>query len=300
MTVLRTPDERFANLPDFSYEPNYLDVQDQDLGTLRLAYIDEGPKDAPVVLCMHGEPSWSFLYRKMIPIFLNAGYRVLAPDLIGFGRSDKPAERSAYTYRSHVAWMTSWFNSFGLNDVTLVAQDWGGFIGLRMVADMPEKFARISISNTGLPTGDMEPPESLVNWIGFTQTVEEFDCGFCINNFGQGSLSEAEKDAYRAPFPSEEFMAGAREFPAIVPVKPDDVGVGDNLAARKVFTQWEKPMLLCYADNDTATKPLAQFFMDEVPGTKGQPHITLHGHHFIQEEDGERWANAIIEWMSTL
>ncbi len=298
MTILRTPDERFANIPDFPYQPNYLEINDSELGNLRLAYIDEGLKDAAVILCMHGEPSWSYLYRKMIPLFLASGYRVIAPDLIGFGRSDKPSDRAAYTYSKHVAWMTGWLTALELNEITLVAQDWGGLIGLRLVADMPDRFARVSISNTGLPTGDLEVTDGFKKWLEFTQTVEEFDIGFCLNMFDNGSLSDAEKDAYRAPFPSEEYKAGAREFPALVPITPEHPGAADNRKACKVLSQWEKPMLLCFADSDPVTKPWERFFREEVPGTKGQPHITLHGHHFIQEEDGERWASAVIDWIN--
>lgn len=298
MKVYRTPEERFENLPDFPYQPNYLDVKDADLGDLRLAYIDEGPEDAPVVLCMHGEPSWSFLYRKMIPLFLDAGYRVIAPDLMGFGRSDKPANRKDYTYAKHVTWMTDWVTALGLNDITLVAQDWGGFIGLRLVADMPERFARVSISNTGLPMGEFEVTAAFNEWLEFTQTAEEFDTGFVLNMFDQGALTEAEKEAYRAPFPSEEYKAGVREFPALVPVKPDMPGAEDNRQAREFFKQWEKPMLVCFSDQDPVSRLWKDFFLDEVPGAQGQPHITLQGMHFIQEQDGERWANAVISWMN--
>lgn len=297
MTILQTPEERFKNIPDFPYQPQYLEVEDSDLGQLRLAYVDEGSKDAPVILCMHGEPSWSYLYRKMIPVFLDAGYRVIAPDLIGFGRSDKPADRNAYTYSKHVAWMSSWFKALELDEVTLVAQDWGGLIGLRMVAEMPDRFARVSLSNTGLPMGDIEDVTDFINWRDFSQADEAFDAGLIVNWFDKGVLSEAEKNAYRAPFPSEEYKAGARQFPLIVPISPDQTGADDNREAAEVLRRWEKPMLLCFSDGDPITKPWEKFFIEEVPGTKGQPHITLHGLHFIQEQDGKRWASSVIDWM---
>jgi len=298
MSVLRTPDERFENIPDFAYQPNYLEIEDSELGNLRLAYIDEGPKDAATILCMHGEPSWSFLYRKMIPLFLEAGYRVIAPDLIGFGRSDKPSDRAAYSYSKHVAWMTSWLISLGLDEITLLAQDWGGLIGLRLVADMPDRFARVSISNTGLPTGDHPLPNVFMEWLKFSQSVEDFDAGFVCNAFGEGSLSDEEKEAYRAPFPSEEYLAGARQFPVLVPIIPDDPASSDNRKAWDVLSQWEKPMLICFSDGDPVSKPWEQSFHENVPGTKGQPHMTLHGSHFIQQEDGERWASAVIKWIN--
>ncbi|WP_121626876.1 haloalkane dehalogenase [Poseidonibacter antarcticus] len=297
MKVLRTPEERFKNLPNFDYSPNYLEVEDKDLGALRIAYIDEGSKDAPVVLCMHGEPSWSFLYRKMIPLFLEAGYRVIAPDLIGFGRSDKPALRTDYTYQKHVNWMSDWLKALNLTNITLVAQDWGGFIGLRLVADMPDRFARVSISNTGLPTGDQGASETFQQWFEFTQNTEDFDCGFILNKFGQGTLTKLEQDAYRAPFPSEDYLAGARVFPALVPVTPDNPASEDVRKAQEKLSSFTKPVLLCFADKDPVSKPFEQFFLDNVPGTKKQPHTELHGFHFIQEEDGERWAKVVIDWI---
>lgn len=297
MTVLRTPDECFENIPDFPYQPKYSEIQDSQLGTLRLAYIDEGPEDGQVILCMHGEPSWSFLYRKMIPVFVEAGFRVIAPDLIGFGRSDKPTDQAAYTYNGHVQWMTSWFNALELTDVTLVAQDWGGFIGLRLLSEMPDKFSRVSISNTAMPEATLPVSDDFMQWREFSQTVEVFDAGFICNVFDQGSLTEVEKEAYRAPFPSDEYLAGARQFPTLVPITPNDPSSEANINAWKSLSAWEKPMLLCFSDSDPISAPWKQPFLDKVPGAQGQPHITLNGHHFIQEEDGVRWANTVIEWI---
>jgi haloalkane dehalogenase len=296
MTVLRTPDERFENLPDFPFEARHMEIVDADLGRLRIHYVDEGPAHGPVVVCLHGEPTWSFLYRKMIPLFAAAGYRVLAPDLVGFGRSDKPSERSDYTYAKHVRWMSDWLVAMGLCDVTLLGQDWGGLIGLRMVAEMPERFARFSLSNTGLPTGDHAINEAFHRWRKFSQEDPDFDVGYIVNLFGRGDLSEQEMAAYRAPFPSEKYKAGARQFPVLVPTEPDNPASVANRQAWKVLMQWHKPALMCFSDADPIMAGGDKPFLKLVPGTRNQPHITLNGRHFIQEEDGERWAQAVIRW----
>jgi haloalkane dehalogenase len=297
MTVLRTPDERFDELQNFPFEPHYLEVSDDDLGTLRIHFVDEGPRNAPVVLCLHGEPSWSFLYRKMIPVFTAAGFRVVAPDLVGFGRSDKPASRNDYSYKKHVQWMKDWLDAAGLTDITLLGQDWGGLIGLRLVAENPGLFSRFSLSNTGLPTGDQAMSEAFDRWRQFSQQDPEFDTGNIVNQFGRGSLSEAEIAAYRAPFPSNEYKEGARQFPLLVPASPDDPAVEDNRRAWQSLMQWDKPALMCFSDSDPITAGADRPFFKLVPGTRNQPHITLRGSHFIQEEDGETWAKAVVEWM---
>lgn len=299
MSVLRTPDECFERLPDFPYTPNYVELSDPELGALRMHYVDEGPRDAPVVLCLHGEPTWSFLYRKMIPVFTGAGLRVVAPDLIGFGRSDKPERREDYTYARHVEWMKSGLRQIGVSGMTLVGQDWGGLIGLRLVAECPEWFERFSISNTGLPTGDHEMSEAFLRWRQFSQEDEAFDIGQICNLFGHGGLSPAEVDAYRAPFPDDRYKAGARQFPALVPTEPDNPASEDNRRAWKSLMQWEKPVLLCFSDKDPVTAGGDQPFRKWVPGSRNQPHITLSGRHFIQEDDGERWASAIVDWMAS-
>jgi haloalkane dehalogenase len=296
MTVLRTPDDRFTDLSGYPFEPHYQEIEDPDLGSLRIHFVDEGPRDGEVVLCLHGEPSWSYLYRKMIPVFAQAGRRVLAPDLVGFGRSDKPVEREAYTYKKHVEWMKGWLKALDLRGITLVAQDWGGLIGLRLVAEMPERFARVSLSNTGLLTGDQQLPESFFKWQRYSQTNEEFDPGHICNDFGRGSLTAEEQAAYRAPFPSEEYKAGIRQFPMLVPASPQDPATEANRAAWQVLRQWDKPVLLCFAADDPifagGDEPLKKL----IPGTQGQPHRTLHGGHFIQEKDGVTWAEAVVEW----
>jgi len=297
MTVLRTPDERFDNLPDFPFEAHYLDIHDADLGGIRIHFLDEGPGDAPTILCLHGEPSWSFLYRKMIPVFTAAGYRVVAPDLPGFGRSDKPADRNDYSYSKHVQWMRDWLESAGLKNITLLGQDWGGLIGLRLLAENPDLFLRFSLSNTGLPTGDQGVSEAFERWRQFSQNDPEFDCGIIVNQFGRGSLSEDEIAAYRAPFPSNDYKEGARQFPILVPTSPDDPASEENRKAWSVLMAWEKPALMCFSDNDPITNGADRPFLKLVPGTRNQPHITLKGSHFIQEEDGETWARAVVEWI---
>jgi haloalkane dehalogenase len=297
MAVLRTPEACFEELSGFHFEPNYLEIPDEDLGPLQIHYLDEGPKDGPVVLCLHGEPTWCYLYRKMIPVFVAAGLRVLAPDLVGFGRSDKPSERRDYSYRKHVKWMADWLKAVGASDITLLGQDWGGLIGLRLLAENPEQFVRFSLANTALPTGDHAINEAFHRWRKFSQEDPDFDTGFIVNLFGRGSLSEEEMRAYRAPFPSDEYKAGARQFPLLVPTRPDDPAADDNRRAWKVLMQWEKPALMCFSDADPIMKGGDRPFLKQVPGTRGQPHITLQGHHFIQEEDGETWARAVAGWI---
>lgn len=297
MSVLRTPDDRFENLAGFDFVPHYLEIRDDDLGSLRIHYLDEGPPDGPVVLCLHGEPTWCYLYRKMIPVLISSGCRVLAPDLVGFGRSDKPANRTDHTYRKHVQWMTDWMMAVGARDITLLGQDWGGLIGLRLVAQNPDLFARFSLSNTSLPTGDHPVNEAFHRWRKFSQEDREFDIGQIVNLFGRGTLTAEETEAYRAPFPADEYKEGARQFPMLVPTGPDDPASQDNRNAWKVLMQWKKPALMCFSDADPIMRGGEKPFFKLVPGTRDQPHITLKGRHFIQEEDGEKWAAAVAAWI---
>jgi haloalkane dehalogenase len=297
MPVLRTPDERFEHLAGFDFAPHYLEISDPELGPLRLHYLDEGPGEGEPILCLHGEPTWCYLYRKMIPLFTAAGFRVLAPDLVGFGRSDKPSERGVYTYARHVAWMAAWLDALDPPAVTLLGQDWGGLIGLRLVAEHPHRFARVSLSNTGLPTGDQSLSDAFLRWREFSQRDPEFDIGFIVNLFGRGALSAAEQNAYRAPFPEDAYKAGARQFPLLVPATPDDPAADDNRHAWRGLMQWDRPMLLCFSDGDPITRGADAPFLKLVPGTRGQPHRTLSGRHFIQEEAGETWARAVIDWI---
>jgi haloalkane dehalogenase len=298
MSVLRTPDDRFENLSGFTFQPHYQEIQDHDLGQLRIHYLDEGVAKGPVVLCLHGEPTWCYLYRKMIPVLVAAGCRVLAPDLVGFGRSDKPSNRTDYTYARHVQWMADWLEAVGARDITLLGQDWGGLIGLRMLAENPALFARFSLSNTGLPTGDHAINEAFHRWRKFSQEDPVFDTGLIVNLFGHGDLTTQEVEAYRAPFPSDDYKAGARQFPVLVPTEPENPAAEDNRRAWKTLMQWEKPALMCFSDADPIMQGGEKPFIKLVPGTRNQPHLTLKGRHFIQEEDGERWASAVADWIN--
>jgi haloalkane dehalogenase len=233
----------------------------------------------------------------MVPVFTDAGFRVLAPDLLGFGRSHRPTRRSDYSYQSHVAWMTGWFRTMAVSGVTLIAQDWGGLIGLRLLAENPDHFARFSLANTALPTGDRPVNDAFMAWRQFSQEDPDFDIGAICNELGNGGLSDAEMDAYRAPFPSDEYKAGARQFPVLVPIAPDDPAREANLAAWRVLENWEKPALMCFSDRDPILGDAYEAFLDRVPGTRGQPHVTLSGGHFVQNTDGPRWAQTVIDWI---
>ncbi|HET8943966.1 MAG TPA: haloalkane dehalogenase, partial [Dehalococcoidia bacterium] len=243
MDYLRTPDERFRGLPGYNFAPHYVDVPDGEGGSLRVHYVDEGPRDAAPVLMLHGEPSWSYLYRKMIPIISGAGFRAVAPDLVGFGRSDKPAKRADYTYQRHVDWMRSFVEQTDLRNVTLVCQDWGGLIGLRLAAEDPDRFARIVAANTFLPTGDMPAGEAFLRWQQYSQEAPEFHVGGIIKGGCAMPLSPEVIEAYNAPFPDDSYKEGARQFPLLVPTKPDDPASEPNRNAWQVLGRWEKPFL---------------------------------------------------------
>ena len=299
MKVLRTPDERFDGLPEFPYEPHYLMVPDNKGRGLRIHYVDEGPKEAEPVLMMHGEPSWSFLYRKMIPIFLEAGCRAVAPDLVGFGRSDKPADRSDYTYNRHVAWMQAWLEQVDLKRITLVCQDWGGLIGLRLLAARPERFARVVVANTGLPTGDFPISEAFLRWRRFSVEVPEFNVGAIVNMGTLADLPEEILGAYNAPFPDETYKEGARVFPSLVPITPDDPAAAANRQAWEVLSRFDKPFLTAFSDGDPITRGGEQVFQKRVPGAQGQPHTVVQGGgHFLQEDRGEAFARVVQDFMT--
>jgi haloalkane dehalogenase len=298
MKVLRTPDQRFKDVKGFPFGPKYAEVPDGEGGRLRIHYVDEGPRNADPVLLMHGEPSWSFLYRKMIPIFLEAGYRAIAPDLIGFGRSDKPAHRSDYTYNRHVEWMKAWLGQMDLTLITLVGQDWGGLIGLRLLAAHPERFARAVVANTGLPTGDFPISEAFLQWRQFSLEVPEFSVGAIINMGTLSDLPEEILEAYNAPFPDETYKEGARIFPSLVPISPDDPAAPANRRAWEVLSRFEKPFLTAFSDGDPITRGGELIFQKRVPGAKGQPHTVIKGGgHFLQEDRGEEFAQVVIDFM---
>jgi len=299
MKVLRTPDDRFQDLPGYRFEPNYVDVSDKKAGTIRIHYVDEGPKGAEPVLLMHGEPSWSYLYRKMIPIILDAGLRAVAPDLVGFGRSDKQADRSDYTVQSHVEWMEAWLKQVGLNQITFVGQDWGGVIGLRLVANNPDLFSRVVVANTGLPTGDTPATDAFLNWRKYSIEVPEFDVGAIIAMACKKPLSQDVITAYNAPFPDDTYKEGARIFPSLVPIEPNDPASPANRKAWEVLSGFNKPFLTAFSDGDPITQGGERIFQERVPGSKGQNHTTIKGGgHFLQEDCGEEFAKVIVDFIN--
>ena len=289
MERVRTPDERFGDLPEFAFAPSYVDVADPTGGAaLRMAYLDEGPRDGAAVLLLHGEPSWSFLYRHMIPGLVDAGHRVIAPDVIGFGRSDKPTQRSDYTYARHVEWVRELlFDHLALQDVTFFGQDWGSLVGLRVVGEHPERFSRVAIGNGGLPTGEERLSDALRSWQEYSQTVPELHVGGIVSGGCANRLRPEIVAAYDAPFPDDSYKSGARVFPTLIPTSADDPAHDANVAAWKVLAQWNKPFLCCFSDGDPITRGADKKFLDVVPGTKGQAHVTIEGAgHFLQEDRG--------------
>jgi haloalkane dehalogenase len=304
MHVLRTPDEQFENLPDYPFQPRYAEIPADPAvhagPTLRVHYLDEGPSDAAPVLLMHGEPSWSFLYRHMIPPLVAAGHRVVAPDLVGFGRSDKPSAMSDYTYARHVGWMSALlFDHLDLHGITFFGQDWGGLVGLRLVAQAPERYARVAIGNTGLPTGHGAASEAFLNWQRFSQESPHFPIGAIINGGCLTDLAPEVIAAYDAPFPDDSFTAGARIFPTLVPTSPDDEASADNIAAWEVLSTFDRPFLLCFSDSDPITKGGDAPFRTKVPGTANQPHTTIEGGgHFLQEDRGPELAQVLVDFIA--
>lgn len=298
MLVLRTPDDRFRDLPGFPFEPRYLEIPTGEEGALRVAYVDEGPRDGEVVLLLHGEPSWSFLYRKVIGALTAAGLRAVAPDLVGFGRSDKPAAREDYSFQRHVDWMKAFVAAADLERVTLVCQDWGGLIGLRLVAEEPERFERVVTANTFLPTGDQKPPDAFFAWREFSQTVPELPVGFVVQKGCAREVSAEVIAAYEAPFPEERFKAGARAFPALVPASPDDPASEANRRAWQSLERFQKPFLTAFGDSDPITRGADRVMQQRIPGAKGQAHTTLaRAGHFLQEDDGETLGQVIVDFV---
>lgn len=291
MKVARTPDERFENLEDYPFSPHYMPITDQ----LRMHYLDEGNPEGQLVLLLHGEPSWSYLYRKMIPVFVASGYRVIAPDLIGFGRSDKPTEQSDYTYARHLKWLTTFIEKLDLQHINLFCQDWGGLLGLRIAADNEHLFDRMVAANTFLPTGDAKPNEAFLNWQEFARTVPQLDIGKIIQKATATELNPAVIAGYDAPFPSAEYMAGAKIFPSLVPTNPDHPETEANRAAWVKLGQWEKPFLTLFSDKDPIMNGLEKIFQQIVPGAKGQSHtIIQNGGHFLQEDQGKEIAERMV------
>ena len=292
--TVRTPDSRFENIPDFPFEPNYVEIDG-----MRVHYVDEGAKDASPVLLLHGEPSWSYLYRHMIPTIAAAGLRAIAPDLPGFGRSDKPVRRSDYSYASHVDWMRQFIEAIDLQNITLVCQDWGSLIGLRIAAENESRFARIVLANGGLPTGDFAIPRAFKIWRAFAKWSPWFPIGRIIQSGTTTDLSADVVAAYDAPFPSARYKAGARVFPALVPTTPDDPAVPANLKAWEVFSHWEKPFLTAFSNRDPITRGFDKVFVKRVPGAADQPHTTIrNAGHFLQEDRGPELAAVVIDFVN--
>ena len=328
MQVIRTPDDRFQDLPGYSFEPNYQEVDDGDGGTLRIHYVDAGPQDGEVLLCMHGQPTWSYLYRKMIPVFVDAGYRVIAPDLVGFGRSDKPTQRTDYTYANHVGWIDRFINALDLQQVTLVCQDWGGLIGLRVLTQNVQRFARLVVANTGLPDGQgidpamaapmhdmlaqtpaLPPLEMAAKlaenengvgffyWIKYCAEFAEFNISDVMSFSSGGQIDADIARAYDAPFPDEAYKQGARQFPSLVPIIPDNPAIPDNQAAWKILEAFDKPVLTAFSDGDPVTAGGEKRFQESVAGAQGQQHVTISGAgHFLQEDKGEEFASAVLQF----
>jgi haloalkane dehalogenase len=299
MKLNRTPDSRFALLPDYDFEPRYRNITDADGTEIRIHTVDVGPPTAAPVLLLHGEPSWSYLYRKMIPQLTAREHRVLAPDLVGFGRSDKPSELSDYTFERHVDWMSRWLVALNLDDITLFCQDWGGLIGLRLVAAFPHRFARVVVANTGLPVGTGWS-DAFKRWLDFSQSTPVLPVGAIINGATLRDLSPAEIAAYDAPFPDESYKAGARRFPALVPITPEHPSVAENKAAWRVLETYRKPFLTAFSDSDPVTKGGDKLFQERVPGADGQPHrIIAGGGHFLQEDKPTELVELIDQFIRT-
>ena len=299
MDILRTPDERFADLVDFPFAPHYVGVDAGDGSPLRVHYLDEGPPGAETVLLLHGEPTWSYLYRTMIPVLTGAGLRAVALDLVGFGRSDKPAHRADYTYRAHVDWTWAAVEAIGIDAVTLVCQDWGGLIGLRLVGEHPERFARVVAANTFLPTGDRPPGDAFLAWQRFSQDAPEFPTGRIVDGGCVGDLPPEVVAAYDAPFPDDRFQQGARQFPLLVPTRPDDPAASANRAAWDALRRYERPFLCAFSDSDAITRGGDRPFRAEVPGAQGQDHTTIVGAgHFLQEDQGPALAQVVAAFVA--
>lgn len=295
MEALRTPDERFVGLPDFAYEPHYAGVDG-----LRLHYLDEGPRDVAPVLLLHGEPSWAYLYRHMIPVLVGAGHRVVVPDLVGFGRSDKPTRIEDYSYAAHVAWLRAFVEHLDLRHVTLFGQDWGSLTGLRLAAENEERFDRIVIGNGVLPDPDSgrKAPLPFRAWRAFARYSPWFKAGAIVSFAAGRRLSAAEKAAYDAPFPSPRYLAGARAFPRLVPFGPDDPSAAANRAAWVVLRRWEKPFLTLFSTGDPILGSFDALLQKRIPGAKGQPHARVPGGHFLQEVSGPELARRMNDFIA--
>jgi haloalkane dehalogenase len=326
MEFLRTPEQQFDNLPDYPFSPNYLTVDDTQGGKLRVHYLDEGPRDGSIVLLMHGQPVWSYLYRLMIPKLVEAGFRVIVPDLVGFGRSDKPTQQHDYTYARHVSWMSDWLTQMDLSGVTVFLQDWGSLIGLRLVAAFPDRFSHVVLANGGLPAGVVPPllgrllqwvypriavvkAEELgakfkvkwgipgfLYWRKYAAESVDFSIADVMRVTAKNALSAEVLAAYEAPFPDQSYMAGARQFPMLVPIFANEPEVEENKAAWRVLCKFNKPFMTAFSDNDPVTAGGDKQFLEQVPGCKGIEHRTItDAGHFLQQDQPEKCVKAIVD-----
>ncbi|MHA6783081.1 haloalkane dehalogenase [Pseudonocardia saturnea] len=295
MDVLRTPDERFVDLPDYPFAPHYVEVGAAG-SVLRMHYLDEGPGSGPTVLLLHGEPTWSYLYRHTVPVLVSAGLRTVVPDLVGFGRSDKPAGTTDYTYRSHVGWLSDFVTALGVEDAVVVGQDWGGLIGLRLVAERPAFASAYVACNHGFPTGDMPPNDAFRSWLDYSQSVSEMPVGRIVLDGCATEPGPAVQAAYDAPYPDESLKAGARVFPTLVPIRPDDPASDAVRAARKVLAEWERPFLTVWGARDDVTRGADEMFHGLVPGTRGQAHVRLDAGHNLPEDAGAELGRIVADF----
>ena len=301
---LRTPEKCFDRLVGYPFHPHFVKVDEGlevDGGTaqgLQMHFVDEGPRDADPILMLHGEPSWSYLYRNMIPICSAAGHRVIAPDLIGFGKSDKPVELSVFSYQQHMDWMQAFIDKLDLKNITLVCQDWGSLIGLRLAAENKDRFKAIVVGNGMLPTGDQPVPMAFHVWKTFALYSPWFPISRIVESGTFKKLSGAERKAYDAPFPTKKYKAATRAFPKLVPVTPSDPATEANRAAWKVLEQWEKPFLTTFSNGDPITRGGDNYMRGRIPGSKDQNHQTLSGGHFLQEDSPQQFASAINEMLA--
>lgn len=298
MDFLRTPDARFDNLEGYPFAPHYLDVIATGAPALRMHFVDEGPRDGAPVVLLHGEPTWSYLYRSMIGPLAEAGHRVLAPDLIGFGRSDKPTRRADYTYLRHVEWVTSWLMALDLRDITAVVQDWGSLIGLRIAAENPDRFSRLFVANGFLPIADRPTTAAFRIWRAFAKYSPALPSGWLVDRGTVHPVPKKVRDGYDAPFPDKRYKEGSRAFPQLVPTSPDNPAIPANRAAWEVLGRWTKPVLCVFGARDPILGKADGPLIRHIPGAAGQPHARINAGHFIQEDAGPELARRLLEWIT--
>ncbi len=298
MDTVTTPLDRFDGLDGFPFPPRWVSLT----GGVRMAYIEDGPRDAPTVVLVHGEPTWGYLYRRVVPVLVDAGLRVVVPDLIGFGRSDKPTRRSDYSYAGHVEWLReALFDALELVRVHYVGQDWGGLIGMRLLAEHPERFASVVMANTGLPTGAVPMPDAWQRFRRMVETAERLDVGRMVDAGCLRELTPSERAAYDAPFPDESFCAGARSFPGLVPNAPDDPAAAANRAAWERLATVDVPFLCAFSDGDPITRGGDRWMRSTIPGARGRPHVTIEGAaHFLQEDQPEALGTAVAQFVRSV